>query len=487
MKDRKGLARWMFLMVFVVPMFASCSDDDADNAVLSFDVPSVYFSGAGAQKTVLFSARGVERLYVSAKPKGWSDDNVVLDAENRSVIITVPEQSADESVASSGTITLAGYSSSNRSVSASLFVGIAGEKILQGPANSFIASEKETHYTFVPMRADGSDVQPVSVGVIWQSAGKLLQYVDLDEDNRISFYVGADADRTDEIKRGNGLIGAYDAAGNLLWSWHIWTVPYDPEQDMVEWNGYRLMSRNLGALNNANTTAEERLASYGLFYQWGRKDPFVGPGSYRANNGSSALIYNADGASTKLTFVESSAETGTESYALQHPLCFITGVGSNGYDWLWDDSAVGWSEQNDPCPYGWQVAPAEAFVGLQLDGQPTAADCDLFGWKLTDGATSSLFMAAGRRVYLNGKIQNVYQPAIVSDAVAVRSNPAEEAQPWVGLYWTADAAIDRNSKALYFWYDKKSALEGETETGRVFPAASYARANGMSVRCVKKQ
>ncbi len=96
-------------------------------------------------------------------------------------------------------------------------------------------------------------------------------------------------------------------------------------------------------------------------------------------------------------------------------------------------------------------------------------------------------MAAGRRVYLNGKIQNVYQPAIVSDAVAVRSNPAEEAQPWVGLYWTADAAIDRNSKALYFWYDKKSALEGETETGRVFPAASYARANGMSVRCVKKQ
>ena len=141
---------------------------------------------------------------------------MVLDAENRSVIITVPEQSADESVASSGTITLAGYSSSNRSVSASLFVGIAGEKILQGPANSFIASEKETHYTFVPMRADGSDVQPVSVGVIWQSAGKLLQYVDLDEDNRISFYVGADADRTDEIKRGNGLIGAYDAAGNLV-------------------------------------------------------------------------------------------------------------------------------------------------------------------------------------------------------------------------------------------------------------------------------
>ena len=118
-------------------------------------------------------------------------------------------------------------------------------------------------------------------------------------------------------------------------------MPYDPEQDVVEWNGYRLMGRNLGALDQSNATAEERLASYGLFYQWGRKEPFVGPSGYRANNGSSASIYDAKNVSTKLMFVESSEETGTEEYALQHPLSFITSTSASGYDWMWNAAETG--------------------------------------------------------------------------------------------------------------------------------------------------
>lgn len=481
MKDMKGFARWVALVAIILSMAVACSNDDDDAGVLLFDVPSVYFSGAGIPKTVTFSVSGVDRLYISAKPQGWSDDNVVLDAANRTLTITIPEQTEDETVASSGTVTLSGYSSANKMKSASLFVGIAAEKLLQGPANSFIANEKETHYSFAPMRGDGTEVHPANVGVIWQSVSKLLQYVCLDDNGRVSFYIGADTDQTNEIMRGNGLIGAYDADGNLLWSWHVWAAPYDPEQDIVEWNSCQLMGRNLGALDNANTTAEERLASYGLFYQWGRKDPFIGASSYRSNNGTSAIIYDAENASAKLSFVESSAETGTETYALQHPLCFITGVSANGYDWLWNETSADWSQQNDPCPYGWQVAPAAAFADLQLDGKPTAADYDLFGWKLTDGSSSSLFMAAGRRVYLNGKIQNVYQPEIIPEATVVRNNSAEEAQPWVGLYWTSDVTTDRKSAALYFWYDKKNAMGG------IAPVTSYARANGLSVRCVKKK
>ena len=89
-------------------------------------------------------------------------------------------------------------------------------------------------------------------------------------------------------------------------------------------------------------------------------------------------------------------------------------------------------------------------------------------------------MAAGRRVYLNGKIQNIYQPEPAPETIAARGNSAEEAQPWVGLYWSADAVDARKSAALYFWYDKKNA------TGGIAPLVSYARANGLSVRCVKE-
>ena len=482
MKDTKVFFKWSSVaaMTLMAAMAVSCSNDEEDGGLLSFEVPSVYFSGAGAQTVVPFSATGVERFYISSKPKGWGDDNVVLDAVKKELTIVVPAQSGDGSVELSGTITLNGYNAANKVKSASLFVGVVAEESLEGPANSFIANKKDTHYSFSPVRGDGAEVQPASVGVIWQSASKLLQYVYLDENNRISFYVGADAERTDEIMRGNALIGAYDAAGALLWSWHVWTVPYDPEQDVVEWNGYRLMGRNLGALDQSNATAEERLASYGLFYQWGRKEPFVGPSGYRANNGSSASIYDAKNVSTKLMFVESSEETGTEEYALQHPLSFITSTSASGYDWMWNAAETGWSRKNDPCPHGWRVAPADAFRGLQLEGTPTAADDDLFGWRLTDGAASSLFMAAGRRVYLNGKIQNVYQPEPAPETIAARGNSAEEAQPWVGLYWSADAVDARKSAALYFWYDKKNA------TGGIAPLVSYARANGLSVRCVKE-
>lgn len=483
MKDTNDFLKWGFVvaMAMMTAFAVSCSDDDEeDGGLLAFEVPSVYFSGAGAQTVVPFSAVGVERFYISGKPKGWGDDNVVLDAVKKELKIVVPAPTEDGSVELSGTITLNGYNAADKVKSATLFVGVVAEKTLEGPANCFIANEKNTHYSFAPVRGDGVEVEPATASVIWQSASKLLQYVYLDENGRISFYVGADAERTDEIMRGNALIGAYDAAGALLWSWHVWTVPYDPEQDVVEWNGYQLMGRNLGALDQSNATAEDRLASYGLFYQWGRKDPFVGPSSYRANNGTSATIYDAENASTKLTFVESSEETGTEAYALQHPLSFITSTSESGYDWMWNASEAGWSKKNDPCPRGWRVAPASAFRGLQLEGTPTAADADLFGWKLTDGTMSSLFMAAGRRVYLNGKIQNVYQPEPAPETIAARGNSAEEAQPWVGLYWSADAVDARKSAALYFWYDKKNA------TGGIAPLVSYARANGLSVRCVKE-
>lgn len=477
-RDVINFFRKAFLLVAGLSVVACSKDDDGD-AVLSFGVSAVYFSGAGQSQTVEFSARGVERFSVASKPSGWGDDNAVLDATNRTLTVVVPATAGDGTVASLGTITINGYTSGNKLKSASLFVGVAAEKTLSGPANCFIASEKNTHYSFAPVRGDGSEVQPTRVGVIWQSSSRLIQNICLEE-GRISFYVGSDATHTDEIMRGNAVIGAYDADDALLWSWHVWTVAYAPEEDAVAWNDYELMGRNLGALDNSTKTGAERLASYGLFYQWGRKDPFIGPSSYRANNGTSAAIYDSDNKSTAIKFVEASAKTGTEEYARLNPLSFITGVKENGYDWLWQAASEDWNKKNDPCPHGWRVAPAAVFAGVVPVGMPTVEDEDVFGWPLTDGTTNSLFMAAGRRVYLNGRIQNIYQPAMTSESVAVRTNPAEEAQPWVGLYWTADVKPNRESAAFYFWFDKKNTTVG-TE-----PSAAYARANGMSVRCVRE-
>ena len=110
------------------------------------------------------------------------------------------------------------------------------------------------------------------------------------------------------------------------------------------------------------------------------------------------------------------------------------------------------------------------------DRLPTAADADKYGWGLTDPerGTSSLFIGAGRRRYDNSTILNVYNP------VTVRS-VAEEAQPWEGLYWTAGTLSGTKSPAFHFWFEKK------TTGGALENNVPYARANGMSVRCVRVQ
>ena len=113
---------------------------------------------------------------------------------------------------------------------------------------------------------------------------------------------------------------------------------------------------------------------------------------------------------------------------------------------------------------------------MKLVGAPTAADADKYGWGLTDPerGTSSLFIGAGRRRYDNSTILNVYNP------VTVRS-VAEEAQPWEGLYWTAGTLSGTKSPAFHFWFEKKTT-GGDLENN-----VPYARANGMSVRCVRVQ
>lgn len=74
---------------------------------------------------------------------------------------------------------------------------------------------------------------------------------------------------------GNALVAVKDVKGNVLWSWHIWVCDDEvTSHDHINPAGEavaRIMDRNLGALNNTPMDVNNR----GMFYQWGRKDPFM--------------------------------------------------------------------------------------------------------------------------------------------------------------------------------------------------------------------
>ena len=92
-------------------------------------------------------------------------------------------------------------------------------------------------------------------------------------------------------KRGNALIAAYNSEGDIVWSWHIWVTENEPGNvssailyTTYAWNedgintsvrvpGYDIMPCNLGALRYTPEGGSVT-DTYGMLYQWGRKDPF---------------------------------------------------------------------------------------------------------------------------------------------------------------------------------------------------------------------
>jgi hypothetical protein len=142
---------------------------------------------------------------------------------------------------------------------------------------------------------------------------------------------------------GNGVLVVKNPAGDILYSWHIWVPDYDPEDPATQKsnNGFIFMDRNLGAMENTTT-----LASYGLYYQWGRKDPF-NPGNF-----------GVDTINPNTNYLELGIQYPDTFYAV--PLSSTTydwiGAGQNNNMWTTADGKKG---PYDPCPFGWRVPVAK--------------------------------------------------------------------------------------------------------------------------------
>lgn len=157
-------------------------------------------------------------------------------------------------------------------------------------------------------------------------------------------------------KDGNAVVAAKASDGTILWSWHIWVSNYNPDSKPYLFNAGTLMDRNLGALSNT----PEDVLSFGLLYQWGRKDPF--PGSSILTDNTSDKRAATTG--TWPSPVQSSSSKGTIDYAVAHPTTFITANMQN-FDWNYTGSdrndLTRWTYAKDPkgvydpCPKGWRI------------------------------------------------------------------------------------------------------------------------------------
>ncbi len=140
------------------------------------------------------------------------------------------------------------------------------------------------------LNPDVTSLAIAKVKIIWQSPSSTIGN---NSDGSRVYLKGSGKNTKIYVKAGtagNALIAAYNAAGTIIWSWHIWittTAPDNVNNAIIythyTWsssgintnereNGYPVMRCNLGAL--ANTPGSDYTQTYGMLYQWGRKDPF---------------------------------------------------------------------------------------------------------------------------------------------------------------------------------------------------------------------
>ena len=136
------------------------------------------------------------------------------------------------------------------------------------------------------------------------------------------------------------------------------------------------MDRNLGA---TSALEADGAASFGLLYQWGRKDPFYG-GEKNEDSGDGVFlrarestIVNPAHASLAWIAVQCDEQVGTVAYATAHPTTFLFNSPNGNKDWLFTGEDALWDNAGkktnyDPCPAGYPFQIGERKAHRRLPG-----------------------------------------------------------------------------------------------------------------------
>ena len=377
----------------------------------------------------------------------WSEDESIATVDSNGKITAVAE----------GTTTITAMAGMQ---TAECVVTVVAESVvdmsLSGTANSYIVSQKGA-YKFKAVKGNSSEsVGAVSSAeVLWETfgtdvtpnVGDLVKNVSY-KDGEVTFYT------TETFREGNAVIAAKDASGNILWSWHIWLTDEPQGQEYYN-NAGTMMDRNLGAIS----ATPGDVGAHGLMYQWGRKDPFLGPSSISGGSVAKSTI-------TWPSAVSTSSSKGTVSYVTANPTVFIK-ASSSPYDWhyssrnhsLWTTSDKAKS-MYDPCPTGWRVPDGDNF------GVWAKATGNTWGFNHTYNGTKEGMNFSGKF----GSASTIWYPA--SGYLSHSSGDVEQVGI-VGRYISA-SPFSRGSCSMVF-----------DQWGYV-TQLTIDRAEGNSVRCVQE-
>jgi len=254
-------------------------------------------------------------------------------------------------------------------------------------SNCYLVSEQGTYMFYAKAKGNegnnATSLSPSSAELIWTTKNtntaptqnEIISAVTLKGDYVVFETTGVP---------GNAFIAVKDVSGNIIWSWHIWCVSDKITNQGPFQSGETCMDRMLGALSKEKGNA---LAG-GLIYQWGRKDPFMGPANYM-DSSKGKMVARMEGT---YTFKSSQVASFDIESIIKSPTEIFVYTGN----WNFSDNTL-WGDNKtiyDPCPVGYKVMPSGTF-----------SNCTSGAWDkgrtLTYNAVSTFIPAMG----MNGDSQ----------------------------------------------------------------------------------
>ena len=296
-------------------------------------------------------------------------------------------------------------------------------KAVMGNSDYSVGNVKKTE---VLWETFGTDVMP-NVGDLIASTGYKNGYV---------YFTTAE-----EFKNGNASIAVRNSKDVILWSWHIWCSEEGWINHVYANNAGIMMDRNLGA----TSATPGDVGAFGLLYQWGRKDPFMGAKSTNENE----FDYAASTGSW-----ESIEGYQTFNYVEQSPTTFIKSLdiysSSIPLELRWMTNKTVY----DPCPEGYRVPDGgrNGFWHTSRIDVKLSPEANGHYWTLADGSMAW---------YPNAGI------------IDLNTANLSRVSVW-GMYWA--------STITDYYLDAHSLhTDGDDPDNTAF------RGHGQSVRCVKEK
>lgn len=305
-----------------------------------------------------------------------------------------------------------------------------------------------------------------------------------------------------------------------LWSWHLWLTNYNPDvaetkkpwQDGVykinvgngavyryasgakifptlwdtdKYQNKYIMDRNLGATTNKEPSANDNIKkSGGLFYQFGRKEPFVRNEIKLYTIKNSGITIEHTDPNGKLDYIAISTQPTNVYYNSTRSIhMFYTRekgdwITKNPYptDAKWNNPTWYQTESGksffDPCPEGWKI-PDDGCWNIvskttSVTGDNASISKNYINGTMTKGKGYNFPIDA-----IGGKITTFYPFTGYRDTDGTVTKESN-----YGAYWTTSPMdTDPTNRSLAFRIQ---------DTGNIDMRAKFYRAMAASVRCVQE-